>query len=248
MAFRLSRDEIRLRPGRAREVVWVYSDARLVLGVPAGASRAEAVAAYRRAAMQDHPDRNPGDENAGERFHRLHAAYEEVVSPPAVSVSPREGDGWKGTSIYDSRDLGTVGGIAFELREAAGRARASEEVAVVVGETELPLVVRVLPARRSGTLDLRHTIAAAFDRYAEDERVQMLARRGERALLVVVCAVLLLVAALGLIGLVFLLTGSAVVADVLLLLAAVTLLALAGVGLRRWPVRRQQARETNRGA
>src|SRR3989344_938396 len=47
-----------------------------VLGVERGASEADVKKAYRRLAMKHHPDRNPGDKAAEEKFKEIQAAYE----------------------------------------------------------------------------------------------------------------------------------------------------------------------------
>ena len=47
-----------------------------VLGVAKTASDAEMKAAFRKAAMQCHPDRNPGDKDAERRFKELNEAYQ----------------------------------------------------------------------------------------------------------------------------------------------------------------------------
>jgi DnaJ-class molecular chaperone len=52
-----------------------------VLGISKNASDAEIKKAYRRAALKYHPDRNPGDTKAAERFRESAAAYE-VLSDP----------------------------------------------------------------------------------------------------------------------------------------------------------------------
>ncbi|MBD3304816.1 DnaJ domain-containing protein [candidate division KSB3 bacterium] len=52
-----------------------------VLGVARNASDAELKTAYRRAALKYHPDRNPGDPTASERFREAAEAYE-VLSDP----------------------------------------------------------------------------------------------------------------------------------------------------------------------
>ena len=47
-----------------------------VLGVEKGASAEEIKKAYRKSAMKYHPDRNPGDKEAEEKFKELGEAYE----------------------------------------------------------------------------------------------------------------------------------------------------------------------------
>jgi preprotein translocase subunit Sec63 len=52
-----------------------------VLGVAAAASSDEITAAFRAQAKQLHPDRNPGDHGAAERFKELTLAYQTLVRP-----------------------------------------------------------------------------------------------------------------------------------------------------------------------
>src|SRR6195256_2167810 len=47
-----------------------------VLGVVRGASEADMKAAYRKLAMQHHPDRNPGDKDCEHKFKELNEAYD----------------------------------------------------------------------------------------------------------------------------------------------------------------------------
>ena len=47
-----------------------------VLGVEKGASAEDIKKAYRKAAMKYHPDRNPGDKTAEEKFKEIGEAYE----------------------------------------------------------------------------------------------------------------------------------------------------------------------------
>ena len=49
------------------------------LGVAPGASKAKIRRAYRRLAQRYHPDLNPGDPEAEERFKEVQAAYEALT-------------------------------------------------------------------------------------------------------------------------------------------------------------------------
>ena len=56
-----------------------------VLGIAKDASDAEIKRAYRKLARQYHPDRNPGDAAAEERFKAIQAAYESIGTADARS-------------------------------------------------------------------------------------------------------------------------------------------------------------------
>ncbi len=49
-----------------------------VLGLSFGSSEAEVKSAYRSLAKQYHPDRNPNDKDAAQKFHAITAAYERL--------------------------------------------------------------------------------------------------------------------------------------------------------------------------
>ncbi|MGI8796757.1 MAG: DnaJ C-terminal domain-containing protein [Acidimicrobiia bacterium] len=60
---------------------WFEKDYYAVLGVPPTASEKDIARAYRKLAKQYHPDANPGDKEAEERFKDVSAAYEVLDDP-----------------------------------------------------------------------------------------------------------------------------------------------------------------------
>jgi molecular chaperone DnaJ len=62
-----------------------------VLGVARGASEQEIKSAYRKLALKHHPDRNPGDRTAEEKFKEAAEAYAVLADPQKRSVYDRFG-------------------------------------------------------------------------------------------------------------------------------------------------------------
>ena len=58
-----------------------HADPYTVLGVPRSADAAQVKVAYRQLAMKYHPDRNPGDKGAEERFKEISEAYATLRDP-----------------------------------------------------------------------------------------------------------------------------------------------------------------------
>ena len=89
---------------------WFDKDYYQVLGVPKNASAAEIKKAYRTLAQQFHPDANPGNADAEERFKEISAAYDVV------------GDEEKRTSYDQVREMGASGFGGYGSRGPGGPA------------------------------------------------------------------------------------------------------------------------------
>ena len=76
---------------------WFDKDYYQVLGVPKNASAAEIKKAYRELARQHHPDANPGNKDAEDRFKEISGAYDVL------------GDEEKRKSYERVRDMGAAG-------------------------------------------------------------------------------------------------------------------------------------------
>ena len=135
-----------------------------ILGVKRDASEKDIRTAYRKLARRYHPDVNPGDESAQERFKRINEAYQVLSDDKARKDYDEFGDNWRHAdqirnaggqvrfgrgrgSRFDWEDLGdpgaggfrSFGGFTdlFDFAAAAGGPRGQAEVREVGVEVSL---------------------------------------------------------------------------------------------------------------
>src|ERR1019366_2317516 len=85
-----------------------------VLGVERGATPEEIKKAYRKLAVKHHPDKNPGDKTAEDKFKELGEAYEVLSNPDKRAAYDRYGHqaftqggggGFGGGGVHDPFDI-----------------------------------------------------------------------------------------------------------------------------------------------
>ena len=99
-----------------------------VLGVQRGASDADLKAAFRKAAMQHHPDRNPGDRSCEHRFKEINEAYDVLKDADKRAAYDRFGHaafehGGGGQHGFDAGFASTFADIFDDLFGMAGGRR-----------------------------------------------------------------------------------------------------------------------------
>ena len=144
---------------------WFEKDYYQVLGVPKNASAAEIKKAYRKLAQQFHPDANPGNTDAEDRFKEISAAYDVV------------GDEEKRASYDQVREMGASGfGPGFAGAGAPGGAGMAAGSRVPAGGLRSRR-----PARRHvrGRRSSRRTAGTAAARRRPRDRRARLVRGGD---------------------------------------------------------------------
>lgn len=100
-----------------------YKDYYKVLGVDRQADEKEIKRAYRKLAVQYHPDKNPGDKRAEERFKEINEAYEVLGDPSkrakydqlGASYEAWQRTGGRGGFDWSQWTSGGPGGIHVEV-------------------------------------------------------------------------------------------------------------------------------------
>lgn len=157
-----------------------------ILGVSKSASQDEIKRAYRRLAKEHHPDRNPGNKAAEQKFKEVQAAYDVIGDPERREQFDRFGEGgprpdfhhWQGQPHRGSEDFnvtfGDIGDLSsiFEqfFRRAGGPGRGNGS------------------RGRSATVDMRdtgsdlvHEVELSFDEAAQGTTREVVLSGGGRS-------------------------------------------------------------------
>ncbi|MGA9519880.1 MAG: molecular chaperone DnaJ [Myxococcaceae bacterium] len=96
-----------------------------VLGVPRDVAAQELKSAYRKVALQHHPDRNPGDSTAEDKFKEAAEAYEVLSDPEKRARYDRFGhaQGFNFEGGFSSANINDIFGEIFGDIFGAGRPR-----------------------------------------------------------------------------------------------------------------------------
>ncbi len=93
------------------------SDFYSILGVAKGASQEEIKKAYRKKAVQYHPDKNPGDQAASDHFKKVSEAYETLSDENKRKIYDQYGE----AGLNSGMGGGGPGGAGFSSMEEALR-------------------------------------------------------------------------------------------------------------------------------
>ena len=98
---------------------WFDKDYYSVLGVPQGASDKEITRAYRKLAKQYHPDANPGNKDAEEKFKEVSAANDVLRTRRSARSTTRSG-AWSRRARTAGGPGGPGGGFGFNPVRGGG--------------------------------------------------------------------------------------------------------------------------------
>ncbi len=127
-----------------------------VLGVPRDATEEQIKKAYRKLALQYHPDRNPGDKEAEERFKEASEAYEVLRDPEKRGLYDRFGheglrsSGFQGFTSFDEI-FSSFSSIFEDFFDFGPRRRRSRTGAQRGADLRYDLNITFLEAAKGGT-------------------------------------------------------------------------------------------------
>jgi molecular chaperone DnaJ len=124
-----------------------------VLGVPRSASESDIKKAYRQLAMQFHPDRNPGDRDAEERFKEVNEAYAVLSDPERRAQYDRFGAAGAPVGFADT-GFGTLFEDIFESFFTGGGPRGRRSRATRGEDLQYELKITLEEAARGVTTEI----------------------------------------------------------------------------------------------
>ncbi len=94
-----------------------YQDYYRVLGVNKQATEQEIKKAYRKLAQKWHPDKNPEDSKAAERFKEINEAYQVLSDPQKRTQYDQFGSGWEQAGGFGANNPWAGGGYSTRVED-----------------------------------------------------------------------------------------------------------------------------------
>lgn len=137
-----------------------YKDYYKVLGVERNAKEADIKSAFRKLALQYHPDRNPGNKQSEEKFKEINEAYEVLSDPEKRSRYDQLGDsytnwqqrGAPGNFNWNDWTNAPGGGVTWDvgdLNDLFGRGGFSDFFQAIFGGVPMGGAQRSQPGQRT---------------------------------------------------------------------------------------------------
>lgn len=138
-----------------------------ILGVTRTATQDEIRRAYRRLAKEHHPDRNPGNKAAEQRFKEIQAAYDVVGDPERRTQYDRFGEGGPAPDVrtWTSSGHAPFGG-GFDFGNGDDLSSIFEQFFSRAGGTATRGRRRTAAPRRAPGADLEHAVELTFEEAA----------------------------------------------------------------------------------
>ena len=143
-----------------------YRDYYKILGVSRGASAGEIKSAYRKLAMQYHPDRNPGDKQAEDRFKEMNEAYQVLSDPQKRARYDQLGESysqWQQNGAPDNFDWGRwtaqPGAQQVNMDDLFGEGAFSDFFSAIFGGMNVGQAVRNRTSRRTPSIQQQVSIS-----------------------------------------------------------------------------------------
>lgn len=159
------------------------TDLYRALGIRKNASPATVRKAYRKLAMQNHPDRNPGDDAAAQRLAAVQQAYDVLSDPDRRAKYDATGDTTPPES--ESQRLATLMHVLVPRMEAvlnalaeAGRKIEEEDVVDHMREAVKQTLAKYEKARKQ-TVTMKAALEASAERFGVDDGENLLKRAAQ---------------------------------------------------------------------